>query len=532
MLENRLSPLDATFLLLENDDSNMCVGGADVFAGPAPSYDELLEELDRRMDAVPNFRHRRVDVPLGLGRSRWADAEDFRIEDHIRHTALPAPGSAEQLQSVFSRIMSNPINHEHPPWEMWLVEGLEGGRFALLHKMHHALVDGIASVQVLEQLFSASPDGDETIEARETKRRPAPSKLRMTIEALVERTLVPEAVGLVTGAVTDPKGTAESAVRTAAGLVGLGRAAVKQAPSTPYNHPVGPARSFSWQRESMTDVKALKDALGGSVNDVVLTVMAAALGSDLRGRGMETDGLEIYAFIPVSVRSDDGKGELGNKVSGLKVALPMGVGDPLERFARVHEAMGELKSSPQALGASTAVDSTGLVPAALFEAVAGIGDIQRYVNTVITNVPGPRKKLYFLGRELEDVVGFVPLAANLAMNTAVVSYTDKIGFGFCADPSIVADVDRMAPALHAAFEELAGAAGVTLGGTAEMKPAAKKETTAKKKPAARKKPAAKRKAAPKKKTAAAAKKKKPAATAKKKPAATATKKPAAKNKAS
>ncbi len=498
MLENRLSPLDATFLQLENDDSNMCVGGADVFAGPAPSYAELAEEIDRRIDAVPNFRLLRVDVPLGLGRSRWADAEDFRVEDHLRHTALPAPGKAPQLQALFGRIMSNPINHEHSPWELWLVEGLEGGRFALLHKMHHALVDGIASVQVLEKLFSASPDGDP-IEAREMRPRPVPSKLRMAVESLVERTLVPEALGLAKDAVTDPKGTAESAVRTAAGLVGLGRAAIKQAPSTPYNSSVGPARSFSWQRESMTDVKALKDALGGSVNDVVLTTMAAALGADLRWRGVDTDDLEIYAFIPVSMRSDDGKGELGNKVSGLKVALPVGEGDPLERFARVHAAMDELKSSPQAIGASAAVDSTGLVPAALFEAVAAVGDIQRYVNTVITNVPGPSNKLYLLGRELEDVFGFVPLAANLAMNTAVVSYVDKIGFGFCADPSIVADVDRMAPALHAAFEELATAADVKLV-SARKKPTAKKQKPAAKKKASakKKKPAAKKKASAKK----------------------------------
>jgi len=503
MLENRLSPLDATFLQLENDDSNMCVGGADVFAGPAPTYAELVEELDRRMDAVPNFRLRRIDVPLGLGRSRWADADDFHLEKHIRHTALPAPGKAPQLQTLFGRIMSNPINHEHPPWELWLVEGLEGGRFALLHKMHHALVDGIASVQVLEQLFSADPDGDETIEARDIGPRPAPSKLRLAVESLVERTLVPEAVGLAKDAITDPKGTAESAMRTAAGLVGLGRAAIKQAPPTPYNHPVGPSRSFSWQRESMSDVKALKDALGGSVNDVVLTAMAATLGADLRGRGLDTDGLEIYAFIPVSVRSDDGKGDLGNKVSGLKVALPVGEGDPRERFSRVHAAMDELKSSPQALGASAAVDSTGLVPAALFEAVSGIGNIQRYVNTVITNVPGPRNKLYLLGRELEDVFGFVPLAANLAMNTAVVSYDDKICFGFCADPSIVEDVDRMAPALHTAFEELAEAAGVKLAAHTKKRASTKKKKKKKSASASTKKSAS----ASTKKSATASKKK-------------------------
>lgn len=461
MLENRLKPLDASFLELENDDSNMCVGGADVFAGPAPSYEEVLAELDERLGAVPNFRLRRVEVPLGLGRARWADAEDFDLTDHIKRTALPAPGGAEELQALFGRVMAHPVNHQRPPWEMWLVEGLAGGRFALLHKMHHALVDGIASVQVLETLFSADPEG-ERVQPREMDPKPAPSGARLLAESVVERTLAPEALGALVGAVTHPRRTAESAVRTAAGLAGLAKAASTQAPSSPYNQPVGPDRSFAWQRESLGDVKKIKDALDGSVNDVVLTAVAGTLRCDLERRGADPDGTELFAFVPVSIRSDDGSDELGNEVSGLKVALPIDEPDPLRRFARVHDAMDKLKGSPQALGASAVVESTGLVAPAVFESLAPAGGLQRYTNLVITNVPGPAHKLYLLGRELEDVFPFVPLAANLAFGVAVVSYADTLGFGFSADPKAVPDVAEMAPALHESLGELAAAAGVKL----------------------------------------------------------------------
>jgi diacylglycerol O-acyltransferase len=459
MLKNRLTPLDASFLQLEDDDSNMCVGGAEVFAGDPPTYDELVAELDKRLRAVPNFRLVRVPVPLGLGRARWADAEDFDLRDHVKRTAVPAPGDAAKLQALFARVMSHPINHSRPPWEMWLVEGLEGNRFALLHKMHHALVDGIASVQVLETLFSADPGGDP-VEERQTEPRPAPSAPRLLAESLLERTLAPEALGALTGAVTHPRQTAESVVRTAAGVAGLAKAAAKQAPPTPYNHPVGPDRAFSWQRESLTQVKEIKEALDGSVNDVVLTAVTGALRRDLERRGADPGDTEIFAFVPVSLRSDDGSGELGNEVSGLKVALPLDEADPLERFARVHGAMDELKTSPQALGASAAVQSTGLVSPAVFQTLAPVGDVQRYTNLVITNVPGPRQKLHLLGRELEDVFPFVPLAANLAVGVAVVSYVDTLGFGFSADPDVVPDVDQLAPALRESMQELADAAGV------------------------------------------------------------------------
>jgi WS/DGAT/MGAT family acyltransferase len=329
--------------------------------------------------------------------------------------------------------------------------------------MHHALVDGIASVQVLETLFSPDPGGGDPVERRTLDPMPAPSGVRLLAESVIERTLVPEALGAVAGAVTHPRRTAGTAVRTAAGVAGLARAVIQPAPDTPYNAPVGPERAFSWQRESLDEVKAVKDALGGSVNDVVLTAVAGALDRDLRRRGGHPGDGEMYAFVPVSLRGDSGDGKLGNEVSGLKVALPLGVDDPVERFARVHGTMDALKGSPQALGASAAVDVTGLVSEATFEALAPVGDLQRYTNLVITNVPGPRRTLYFLGHELEDVFPFVPLGANLALGVAVVSYADTLGFGFSADPRTVPDVDQMAPALHDSLAELAAAAASRAG---------------------------------------------------------------------
>ncbi len=467
MFENRLKPLDASFLEFESDDNKMCVAGLDVFAGPAPSYDDLTSEMERRLEGLPHFRRHRVNVPLGLGRPRWADDERFRLSYHLRHVALPEPGSAEQLQNLFGLVMGQPIDHERPPWEMWLVEGLEGGRFALLHKMHHALVDGIASVKVLELLLDSSPDVPDPVKPVDSEPKPTPSAAQLLSGAMLERAYVPEVMGAVAGAVTSPRRTASGAVRTAAGLAGLARAAVSQAPHTPYNASVGPHRSFSWQRESLDDVKAIKNALGGSVNDVVLATVAGALRTDMQRLGTDTEGLELFAFVPVSVRQEDGgDGVQGNEVSGLKVPLPVGEPDALERFNSVHEDMQGLKESPQVFGASAVMDSSGLLPAGLLERLTPLGDSQRYVNLVITNVPGPKEKLYLLGRELEDVFPFVPLGVNFGLGVAVVSYDDTLGFGFSADPDVVEDPQELPRALHAALADLGAHAGVELSAPA------------------------------------------------------------------
>jgi diacylglycerol O-acyltransferase / wax synthase len=260
-------------------------------------------------------------------------------------------------------------------------------------------------------------------------------------------------------AVRSPRRAAGWAGRTVAGLGAVGRNALSLAPATSFNRPVGPHRRFSWQRESLDDVKAIKDALEGSVNDVVLTAVAGALGAHLRASGEATDGLELQIFVPVALRSAGGD-ETGNEVSGLKVPLPVGFTDPLERFARIHAAMEERKDSAEVVAGRAALELSGLAPPALGDRLTRLGDVQRYVNLVVTNVPGPQDSLYLLGRELEDVFPLVPLGANLGLGVAITSYAGAMFFGFTSDPDVLPDIGKLPGFLHAALVELGEAAGV------------------------------------------------------------------------
>lgn len=461
MADDRLSALDATFLQGEDEDTNTTVGGVEVFVGAPPSFEEFRESIEGRLDDLTNFRRKLATVPLGLGRPRWVDDEAFDLDYHLRHTALPSPGGAAQLQDLLGRLFGQHMSRDRPLWELWLVEGLADGRFAMVHRMHHALVDGIASINVLETLLDAEPVPADASDTDEWRPQPGPSTVRLLADAAFERAMPPELARSLFQAVKSPRRTAGDAVRTVAGAAGLARAAATPAPPSPYNAPVGPHRRLSWQRESLDDLKAMKNALSGSLNDVVLAGVAGALGRHLRRRGEDTAGMELFAFVPVSVRGgDDDAG--GNEVSGLKVPLPVGVEEPGERFRRVHEAMDELKESAQVDGAKALIEATGLAPHGVLERLSGVASLQRFVNLVVTNVPGPQQALYLQGRPLEDIFPFVPLGGNLGLGVVIVSYLDRIAFGFSGDPDIVPDLDHLPGDLHASFAELAELTGAEL----------------------------------------------------------------------
>jgi WS/DGAT/MGAT family acyltransferase len=466
MPTERLSALDASFLTGENESAPMNVGGVDVFSGPAPSIEEFTEHVEGRLHLLPRFRQRIASVPLGLGRPRWTDDTKFRLSYHLRHTALPAPGGVEQLATLFARILEQPLDRARPLWELWLVEGLEGGRFAVLHKFHHTLVDGIASVSVMQTLFDAERDPQGQPEPRTWAPQRGPSRARLIAGAAAERAAPPELIDSLGTLVRQPRKAAE---RTAGAVAGLGtvvgRGALRFAPRGPYNRKVGPHRRFAWQSEALDDFKAVKDALEGSLNDVVLAAVAGALGAHLRGRGEETAGLELQVFVPVALRSSSGE-DTGNEVSGLRVPLPVGMTDPIERFERINAAMQELKDSAEVLAGSTVIELSGFAPPAVGDRLSQLGDVQRYVNLVVTNVPGPSSTLYLLGRELEAVFPLVPLGANLGLGVAIVSYAGGIFFGFTSDPEIVPDVGALPSLLHEALEELVEAAGVELSAPA------------------------------------------------------------------
>jgi len=254
MSGERLTRLDASFLQGENESAPMNVGGVDVFAGPAPSTEQFTEHLERRLHLLPRFRQRIASVPLGLGRPRWTDDTKFRLSYHLRHTALPAPGGADQLSTLFARILEQPLDRGRPLWEMWLVEGLEGGRFAVLHKFHHTLVDGIASVSVIQTIFDSQREPQATPAPRAWEPRRGPSRVRLLAGAAAERAVPPELVSSLGTLVRHPM---EAAGRTAGALAGLGpvvgRGALRFAPRGPYNRKVGPTGALPGRaRPSMT----------------------------------------------------------------------------------------------------------------------------------------------------------------------------------------------------------------------------------------------------------------------------------------
>src|SRR5436305_6177557 len=306
MTTDRLSPLDATFLHVEDAASHMHVACALVFDGEPPDYQEFLDHLAARLHLVPRSRQRLAEVPLGQGRPKWVDDERFDLRYHVRHTALPSPGSEYELQVLCGRIFSQPLRRDRPLWENYLVEGLEGGRFAILSKTHHALVDGISGLDILSVLFAE--DSDARTDAWSPSR--APSGATLLAESLLERATRPfEIVRGVRALLRGPRRAAESVVQTAVGVGAMAWAGLQPAPPSPYNDEiVGPDRRFTWLRASLDDVKAIKNELGGTVNDVLLTVVTRALRRHLHRRGVDTDGLTLKAFVPVSVRGEDQRG--------------------------------------------------------------------------------------------------------------------------------------------------------------------------------------------------------------------------------
>src|SRR3954447_20620416 len=352
MSADRLSPLDASFLHFEDAASHMHVACAMVFDGDAPAYEELLEHIESRLHLVPRYRQRLAEVPFGQGRPKWVDDDRFDLRYHVRHTALPAPGTEYELQVLCGRVFSQQLRRDRPLWENYLVEGLEAGRFAILSKTHHAMVDGISGLDILSVLFAPE---EESADSAEWSPRPAPSRASLLAESLVERATTP--FEIFRGARALVRGPRQVMSRLAESAVGAGAmawAGLQPAPQSPYNAElVGPDRRFTWLRASLDDLKAIKNELGGSVNDVVLTIVARGLRRDLQRRGVDVDGLELKAFVPVSLRREDQRGseELGNQVGGMIAPLPVGCDDAADCLRTISAAMSGLKESGQAVGA-------------------------------------------------------------------------------------------------------------------------------------------------------------------------------------
>ena len=459
---DRLTALDATFLHLERSGAHMHVAGVLVFEGTAPAYDELVEAIETRMHLVPRYRQKLAHVPYGQGRPVWVDDPHFNARYHLRHSALPAPGSDEQLRNLAGRLFALPLDRTKPLWELNLVEGLEGDRFAIISKTHHALVDGVSGVDITSVLFDVTPEpAPSATEPREWVARPEPSDAELLGQALLERATVPAEGARGLRALTRaPRQALGQAGEWLVGVGAMAWAGLNPAPSSPFNVPIGPHRRYTWVDSEVPRFKAIKNALGGTLNDVVLSAVSLALGRFLRRRGIETDGLVLKAMVPVSVRADTERGALGNQVAAMWAPLPVGVTDPEAVMAEVGEAMRGLKESGQAVGAQALTSLADFAPPTILSQAARLQARQRFFNLVVTNVPGPQIPLYLLGRQMVRFYPVVPLAHHQALGIAIMSYDGRLAYGLLGDYDAMGDLEALADDLRAAIDALADAAGI------------------------------------------------------------------------
>jgi diacylglycerol O-acyltransferase / wax synthase len=494
---DRLSAIDASFLHQERRSSHMHVGAIVLMDGPVPSREEFTRHIESRLHLVPRYRQKLAFPRFEMGRPFWVDDPRFNIDYHVRHTALPSPGSMEQLRGIAGRIFSQRLDRSKPLWEMWLVQGLADGGFALVSKTHHALVDGVSGVDIATVLFDLSPTPPPREELAPWVPEQEPSQAELVAEGIKDLLRAP---GMVAGeaakVVRDPGTTVERAREAVEGVGEIAWAGLNPAPDVPLNVEIGPHRRIVWLQCDLADFKAVKDGLGGTVNDAFLTVVAGGLGKWLRTRGVRTEGLELRGLVPVSIRAKDEHHALGNRIAALRGPLPVYAEDPVERLRIVRQSMKGVKESKQALGAEVISGLEDFAPPTLLAQASRLNFSTRLFNLIVTNVPGPQFPLYMMGREMQEIVPVAFLPENHALAIAAMSYNGKLDFGLLGDYDAVPDLERMAGFFEESLEELLEAAGKSRG-RKRAKPA---RTAKPAKPRTAKPKAAKPKAAPKRAT--------------------------------
>jgi WS/DGAT/MGAT family acyltransferase len=457
---DRLSSIDASFLSNEGSASHMHVGAVLIFEGPPPSYADLLDQVRSRLHLVPRFRQKLAFPPLQMGRPFWIDDPHFHLEYHVRHSALPQPGSEDQLRRLTGRLFSQQLDRSKPLWELWLVQGLKRKRFALLTKTHHALVDGVAGVDIATVLFDVTPVPEPPEPEHEWIPEAEPSAADLAARGLEGVATAPlKLARRVERAIEHPGVAIEQATESVEAVSEVGWALANPAPDVPLNTAIGSHRRFCWVRSELDALKRIKNVLGGTVNDVVLAVVAGALRRWLHSRGIRTQGLELRALVPVSIRTEDDHGQLGNRIAAMRGPLPVYIEDPVRRLDTVREAMEGVKSSKQALGAEVIARFNDFAPPTLLAQASRLNFSTRLFNLIVTNVPGPQIPLYVLGRELEDVFPVAFLPENHAVAVAIMSYNGRVGFGLLADYDAMDDVEVLAEGIEGAIAELLREAG-------------------------------------------------------------------------
>ena len=458
-MNDRLSASDMSSLLAERGPIHVHVGATIVIEGPHPDFERLLEHVEVRLALVPRFRQRVTRTPLDLSNPVWTDDPRFDLRWHVRRAALPAPGGGAELRDLVGRIMSEPLDFGRPLWQLYLVEGVEGGRHALVNKTHHALVDGVAAIDVGTVILDPSPDGSE-IELPDQEWDPEqPSPELLFVRAASDRIRGPlrAAHKAALEALTTPRETAGRVMRTAESFTQLA-ASGPTAPRTFLNYEIGRDRRVAYVDAGLEDLKAARGDGAATVNDVILSVTTGALRRCFERRG-ETLPEHLVALVPMSVRRPDEQLELGNRIATLLVRLPLAEADPAARLDRIHAETSRLKASEQARAASLVIEATGWTPPTVNRVLADAISRPLSWNLTVSNVPGPQVPFYVLGRRIEAIYPFVPLSPqHHALSVGVLSYDGGVFFGITGDRDLFADIDALAAELEAALAEQ-GAAG-------------------------------------------------------------------------
>jgi WS/DGAT/MGAT family acyltransferase len=480
---DRLSPLDSLFLHVEDGVTHMHIASCAVFEGPPPPYQDFVGLIAGKLSRLPRYRQRVRFVPGQLGRPVWVDDPHFNLAYHVRHSALPPPGGEEDLNNLMARLMAVELDRHRPLWEVWMVEGLAGGRWALISKVHHCMVDGVSGTDLMVQL----------LDTRRRYRLPTPERWEPEPE--------PSDVELVTSAVVDLLRTPAEQVRAARAMVRPSRNAIgalldtldgavsfgrdlRPTPALSIEGAIGPHRRWAAARGTLDELKAIRTTLGGTVNDVVLAVITGAFRDLLVERGDPADGAVLRSLVPVSVRAT-GDVTPNNQVAVMIAELPVGIADPVERLEAVRRQMTELKASHQA-DASEAMNAlAGFTPPMLHalglrSASAALRRIpQRTVNTVTTNVPGPAFPLYALGRKMVEYLPFVPLSQGVRIGVAILSYNGQLRFGVTGDYDTVPEVPWFCTRIEAGIAELSERAElIAVGSESRRRPAERRRSQA------------------------------------------------------
>ena len=465
-----MSAQDATFLHIEDANNPMHIGSVAVLEGPAPTYGDLVRLVAAKLPLVPRYRQKVRFAIAGLGRPVWVDDPHFQILYHIRRTAVPSPGGRDQLRNLAGRVFAQSLDRGKPLWEIWMVEGLEGGRWGLISKVHHCMVDGVSATDLMTLIFDVSREGSTAGQPPAWRAQPEPGVVSVTVQGLSR------AVGEPLRRLKDAPGAVWSLrpstrLAEAARLVrSLGEWARPSA--TSLNGPIGPHRRWSWAEAGLDDVKLIRTALGGTVNDVVLASITAGFRTLLQHRGDDASDQVVRTLVPVSVRDASERGTLNNRVSGLFPGLPVCIDDAADRLQAITAQLSGLKESNQAVAGDALVRLAGFAPPMLMALGARLAARvpQRGIQTVTTNVPGPQFPLFVAGRQMIYSYPYVPIAGQVRISIAIFSYCGRLFFGITGDYDSVSDIDVLRDGIETGMAELIAIAKRRLGPARPVSP--------------------------------------------------------------